>query len=141
VRRRLGTLTALTVLALAFTATPVSAGAVQVFLYPAVQLGDNGPLVVACEARTYTATSGSFLIVTRDTSSAAHLSAINVHAVDQDGQPYLVLGSETYVDLGGRLTTKLMFVGQGVGMTDSVNVVFRLSPDGGFLLNFGTCGV
>jgi len=132
-------------LALAFSASPALASPVQHFTFLATQAGNaedqNGPLVVTCGPHTYTATSGTFFVVSRDSSTAAHITANDVNAVDQDGRAYRVLGAETYNDTAGRFTSKLMFVSQGGGIADSINVIARYR-DGDLFVGFdqGTCG-
>ena len=81
----------------------------------------------------YTFTSGTFSVVARDPSTAAHMTAHNVVA-EKDGGSYKVVGSETYNDLKGHLTMKIMFIGKGGGIADSVNVVLRYGRDGELLV-------
>lgn len=145
-KRRLATLAAISLVALALGATPALASPVQHFSFLATEAGNDldphGPLVISCGPNTYTATSGSFSVVTRDSTTAAHITARHVFAVDQDGKSYRVLGMEAYDDLNGRLTAKLMFVGMGGGIADSTNIVARFDDDGNMFVGFdlGTCG-
>lgn len=127
-RRRLAILTAVSMFALALGATPaLAAGSPQTHAtFPATLLNDEGGLC------GYTFTSGSFSMVARDSSTAAHM---RIHAVaEQDGASYKVVGTETYNDLKGHLTMKIMFVGKGGGLADSLNVVLRVGRDGEFLV-------
>jgi hypothetical protein len=55
---------------------------------------------------------------------ASHVTLHDVVAT-RDGASYHVVGNEIYNDFKGHLTIKLMFVGQGGGIADSLNVVFR----------------
>jgi hypothetical protein len=138
-RRRLAVLATLSGLAIALSASPAMAGPVQHFTLPATQAGDNfGPMVIPCGARTYTLTSGDFLMVFRDPSVGAHLTARNVWASDQVGRAYRVLGTETYSPT--RFTVDLMFVQPGGGIADSISVVARFNDAGMFVgLDLGTC--
>ena len=71
---------------------------------------------------------------------AAHVTLIGVWATDTAGASYRVVGTETYSDLQGHLTSKIMFVGAG-GVTDSINVVARSYSDGTlhFWFELGSC--
>ena len=60
---------------------------------------------------------------------AAH-QALDQVIAERDGVSYMVVGRETYNDLKGHLTLKLMFVGKGGGIADSINVVFRTDRTG-----------
>lgn len=145
-KRRLAALAAMSMLALALGAAPVAASAVGHFTFLAVEAGNAqdefGPLVIACGPNTYTATDGWFSVVTRDSSLAAHMTAHQVQAVNQDGKSFSVVGAETYNDPAGRLTSKLMFVGKGGGIADSINIVLRYRADGTMFVGHdrGTCG-
>lgn len=133
--RRIATLVAMSALALALSASPALASRVMVLSRPASELG-----TVVCSGHTYTFTKGNVIWIGRD-FSAAHFSAIDVWATDEVQTPYHVVGGETYSDAGGRATIKLMFVSQGGGVADSINVVLRAYPAGtGFFLDQGTCG-
>jgi hypothetical protein len=137
-RQRVATLAAVSALALALSASPALASPVTVVSIPWNYPGAFPPVV--CSHHTYTLTSGDFLYVTRDPSSAAHVTARNAWATDEGLKPYHVVGAETYNDPDGRFTSKLMFVSQGGGIADSVNIVFRASPNGnGFFFDRGTC--
>lgn len=119
-RRRLVTLAAVSMFVLALGAAPaLAAGSPLTHTsFPATDLNAEGGLC------GYTFTSGEFSVVGRDSSTAAHMTLHNVVAA-KDGASYKVVGSETYDDLKGHLTMKVMFVGRGGGIADSVNVVFR----------------
>jgi len=137
-KRRFATLAARSALllafAFAFSATPALASRVMVLSFPASDLG-----TVECSGHTYTFASGNIIWIGRD-FSAAHFSAIDVLATDEVLTPYHVVGGETYSDAGGRLTIKMMFVRQGGGVADSINVVLRAYPAGtGFFFDQGTC--
>ncbi|OGO56935.1 MAG: hypothetical protein A2Z32_01000 [Chloroflexi bacterium RBG_16_69_14] len=60
---------------------------------------------------------------------------------ERDGTFYKVLGVETYSDPSGRLTAKLMFVSQGGGIVDGINIVLRSYPNGDIHVvhDLGTC--
>jgi hypothetical protein len=133
--RRLATLAGTGILALALSASPALASPVTVFPFPAA--GES----VVCGDHTYTFTAGDFLVVARDTSTAAHLTARHVWATDDD-QLFRVVGAETYNDPAGRLTSKLMFISPGGGIADSVNIVARYDKDGNLFVGVdqGTCG-
>jgi hypothetical protein len=90
----------------------------------------------------YTFTSGTFTVTFRTSDAivdpatgdilyipAAHL-ALDAVVAERDGATYTVVGRETYNDLKGHLTLKLMFVGKGGGIADSINVVFRTDQTG-----------
>lgn len=133
--RRIATLVAMSALALALSASPALASPVTVFSFPAA--GES----IDCGDHTYTFTSGDFLVVARDPSLAAHLTARHVWATDGD-ETFRVVGAETYSDPAGRLTAKIMFVRSGGGIADSINIVLRDDKDGNMLVGFsrGTCG-
>lgn len=131
--RRLATLAAAAMFSLALSASPALASPVTVVPHPAA--GES----ITCGDRTYTFTSGEYLVVARDPSIAAHLTLSHVWATDGDST-FRVVGAETYTDPAGRLTSKIMFVGSGGGIADSINIVLRTNPHGGFFLDFGTCG-
>lgn len=137
-RRRLVTLAAMSALAIALTASPALASPMLHFPFDATL-----QTPIACTSgNTYTFTGGEFKIIARDSRFAAHISAVRVTAVDQLNRPYLVLGAETYNDPAGRLTSKLMFVGRGRGIADSVNIVLRYDKEGNLFVAHvgGTCG-
>lgn len=119
-RNRLVTLAAASALALALGAGPALAagGPLTHDSFPATDLSAEGTLC------GYDFTSGEFSVVARDPTTAAHVTAHNVIA-ERDGVSYKVVGSETYNDLKGHLTWKMMFVAKGGGIADSINVVFR----------------
>lgn len=119
-RRRLATLAAVSLFVLAFGAAPaLAAGSPLAHLsFPATDLNAEGPLC------GYTFTSGDVSVVGRDVSTGAHVTLHNVFA-EQGGASFKVVGSETYNDLKGHLTMKIMFVRMGGGIADSLNVVFR----------------
>jgi len=95
---------------------------------------------IVCGPRTYTFTSGWFFMVARDPSLAAHMTLKDVRAVDQDGQSYRAVGAETYNDPAGRIVSKVMFIRQGGGIVDSVNIVAQDDPNRYPYFSFGTCG-
>jgi hypothetical protein len=145
-RRRLATLAALSVFALALGAAPVAAAGSPLTRWslPAAELGS------LCG---YTFTSGTITdtfrtadaVVDPDTGEivylpAAHLTLHHVVA-ERDGNAYVVIGVEIYDDLQGHLTSKLMFIGQGGGIADNLNIVFRSYPNGDphVYHNLGTC--
>ncbi|HZL07477.1 MAG TPA: hypothetical protein VFE45_19025 [Coriobacteriia bacterium] len=119
------------------SATTAAASPMAHFSFPATEEG-----TYECDTRAYTFTGGDFLVVTRDSSVAAHIIANHVTAVDGEGTPYAVVGTETYNDTFGHLTADLSFVGQTTGRTDSVTLVLRYYRDATtvhFGLDFGTC--
>jgi hypothetical protein len=147
-RRRLAILAAVSIFALALSATPASASPVmhQLIPYDYMNVNEDGSQSLAfppvvCSHHTYTLTSGNFKWIGRD-FSAAHFTAADVWAVDEGQKPYHVVGGETYSDPGGRLNVKMMFVGQGGGIADRINVVGRGDPAGTvwyFFFDQGTC--
>jgi hypothetical protein len=144
--RRLATLAATSALLLALGASPASAAGSPLTRWsmPAADLGS------LCG---YTFTSGAFtstfrtadVVVDPGTGDAyipaAHLTFDHAVAVDGQGVSYRVLGSETYNDLKGHLTSKLLFVGQRGGAVANINVVLRTYKDGTVHLTHdrGTC--
>lgn len=136
-QRRLSALAAMSALALTLTASPASASPVFHGSFPATEATEDGTL--SCGPHTYTFTSGTFVFVSRDTTVGAHITAIDVHAVDASGTDYRVVGTETYAD-PTRFVSKLTFVSRGGGFADSINIVGHLSPNGsGHFFDFGTC--
>jgi hypothetical protein len=133
-RRCVSTLAAVSALVFALGASPAMASPVLHGTFPAA--GE----VIVCGTHTYTFTSGSFFMVARDPSIAAHMTLNQVRAVDQDGKPYRVVGAETYDDAAGRIVSKVMFIGQGGGIVDSVNIVAQDDPSRYPYFSFGTCG-
>jgi hypothetical protein len=129
--RRVTAIVAGSALALALAATPAlaSGGPLARITYPATDLNADGGIC------GYTFTSGSVTEVygTADAypgqSRSAHITLDDVWATNGEAS-FHVVGSETYTDLGGRLTEKVSFVRPGSGRADSVNVVFRTWPDG-----------
>ena len=140
-RRRLAILAAVSAsafaLALALSASPALASPVQHQTFNAPDFGG-----IVCGPRTYAFSSGQFFLVFRDPSVAAHITAVNVRAEGPGGKTYSIVGAETYNDPIGHLTAKLMVVSQGVGIVDSINIVFRSYPNGNprFYFDRGTCG-
>ena len=119
-----------------------NAGRFATLLRDSPQSGDCGyGLTIGCGDHTYTFTSGDFLVVARDPSLAAHLTASHVWATDGN-ETFRVVGAETYSEPAGRLTAKIMFVRSGGGIADSINIVLRDDKDGNMLVGFsrGTCG-
>ena len=127
--RRLATLAAASALVLALGATPAFAAGSPLThaSYPATALSAEGPVC------GYTFTTGEFSVVGRDPSSGAHVTAHHVIAT-RDGASYKVVGSETYSDLKGHLTWKMMFIAQDGGIADSINVVLRYDRNGELLV-------
>ena len=145
-RRRLATLAAVSLLALALGASPALAAGSPLTRWslPAAELGS------LCG---YTFTSGTITdtfrtadaVLDPDTGEivnipAAHLTLQHVVA-ERGGKAYKVVGVEIYNDLKGHLTAKLMFIGQGGGIADNLNIVFRSYPNGDphVYHNLGTC--
>ena len=135
-RRRLATLAAVSIFALALgAATAMAAGSPLTRVsYQAADLNSEGGLC------GYTFTSGELLVTFRTADlttypdgspylPAAHQTLRNVVAA-RDGVSYKVVGVEVYNDLKGHLTMKLMFIGTGGGIADSINVVFRAGRNG-----------
>jgi hypothetical protein len=122
-------------LALPLGAAGATASPMNHYSYPASDFGS-----IPCETRTYTFTTGTFTDLTKSTDQssipAAHITAVSVRAVDQDGVVYRVQGIENYDDAKGRLVAKIQFLSPGGGRVDSVNIVYR---DGGHAFDFGTC--
>lgn len=132
-KRRLVTLAAVSMFALAFGAAPVAAAGSPLtrVTYQAADLSSEGPLC------GYTFASGEVIVTFRTADAivdpvtgeylyipAAHQTLRDVVAT-KDGAPYKVVGVEIYNDLKGHLTWKMMFIAQGGGIADSINVVFR----------------
>lgn len=119
-RHHLVTLAAASALALALGAAPALAagGPPTHASYPATDLNAEGPVC------GYTFTAGEFSEVGRDPSTAAHVTAHNVVA-ERDGVSYKVVGVDFYDDLTDHQTWKMMFIAQGGGIADSINIVFR----------------
>jgi hypothetical protein len=125
-RRRLATLAAVSMFALALGASPtLAAGSPLTHAsFPATVLNDQGPLC------GYTFASGevTYVFSTADALDgaieAAHVTLHNVVA-ERAGASYKVVGVEIFNDLKGHLTMKMMFVSHGGGIADSLNVVFR----------------
>ena len=125
-RSRLATLAATAVVTLLLGASPaMAAGSPLTHLsFPATDMNAQGPVC------GYTFTSGEVTEVFRTADAldgyveAAHATFHNVVA-ERDSASYKVVGTEIYNDLKGHLTMKIMFVGQGGGIADSLNVVFR----------------
>lgn len=148
-RRRIATLAAMSVFALALSAAPALAGSPAVHGWVAAT--DSGS--IACGATTYTFKSGTFEIVMHFVTSAsgnttfrATYRASNAMVADQFGNPYRVVGAEPF---GGTVNAKTgvsqgitVFKFQVVGTADSLNVVLRQMPNGDFnVFGPGTCPV
>lgn len=127
--RRLATLAAASALVLAVGITPaLAAGSPLTHAsFPATDLNAEGPVC------GYTFTSGEFSVVGRDPSTGGIVTAHGVVA-ERDGATYKLVGSEIYSDLKGHLTWKMMFVAQGGGISDSINVVLRYDRNGELLV-------
>jgi hypothetical protein len=133
-RRFVVVLAAMSALSFPLGATPALASPVLHGSFPAAGT------VIACGAHSYTFTSGSFVMTARDPSVAAHMTLHEVWAEDQDGTSFRVVGAETYDDAAGRIVSKVMFVGHGDGIADSVNIVAQDDPSRYPYFSFGTCG-
>ena len=118
-KRRLATLAAMSMFALALTASPVAASPMIKVTLPAKTTVEPAYMC------GYTVQSGDVTLIYRDPSTAAHMTLNNVVATNADGASFRVVGTETYNDLKGHLTIKIMFIGKGGGIADSINVVFR----------------
>jgi hypothetical protein len=116
-------------------AATAAASPMNHYSYPASDFG-----TIACETHTYTFTTGTFTDLTKSSDQgsipAAHITAVNVRAVDEDGWGYRVQVTESYDDAKGRLVLKLQFVSPGAGRVDSFNVVVK---DGLHGFDVGTC--
>jgi hypothetical protein len=134
-RRRLATLAAVSMFALALGATPVAAAGSPLtrMSVPAAALGSlcGYTFVSGVVTDTFRAAdaivdpaTGEILYI-----PAAHMTLQSVFA-ERGGNLYKVVGGETYNDLTGHLTSKLMFVSRGGGIADSINIVFRSYPNG-----------
>ena len=154
-RRRIATLAAMSVFALALGATPALAGS------PAVHLSwdaaSNNP-PIHCGANTYIIRSGTIDEVMHAGASAsgnlnfaATVRATNVTVEDQNSNlypypVYPVVGAEHFV---GTINTRTggskditVFKLQVVGTADSINLVMRTMPNGDFnIFGPGTCSV
>jgi len=144
-RSRLAALTAMSVLALALSASPALAS-------PAVHgymdlTGEN----VACGATTYTVVSGGFFETDHVTTSASgNVSAIetlvtrNLVAENQNHQAFSIVGVERFglsdnVSTGGHQET-WVFKMRVVGTGDSINALVRFLPTGGVSsFDIGSC--
>jgi hypothetical protein len=135
-------LAAASILALVMATSPALASPLVHFAMNATEAGDGGgPLAIPCRSQSYRFTAGEFRFIFRDPSVAAHITIVGGRAIGElDGLPYRVVGSETYNDAAGRLTAKIAFVRFGGGIADSVNIVLRDDPNGGFAFDFGSCG-
>lgn len=133
--RRLAAFAAAFALVLALGVSPAAAsGPITHMSWPATEEG-----TIACGADTYAFTAGTFSFVFRDSSVGAHITAVNVWAVDQDGASYRVVGTETYSD-PTMLVTELRFVSSGGGVADTASIVAHFSPNGTWhYFDFGTC--
>jgi hypothetical protein len=149
-RRRIATLAAMSVFALALSAAPALAGS------PAVHqswdaASTNPP--IQCGANTYIIMSGTIDEVMHAGASAsgnlnfaATVRATNVTVEDQNGNLYVVVGAEHF---GGTINTRTggsqditVFKLLVVGTADSINLVMRTMPNGDFnIFGPGTCSV
>jgi hypothetical protein len=146
-RRRLATLAAMSVLALALSAAPALAGS------PATHdswLATDAPGPLPCGANTYMLVAGTINQVLREgTSASGNVSfteTITAHGVVAEnvltGAFYRVVGVEHFGFLAnagsGQMTW--MFKMQILGTGDSLNVVYRFAADGSVVEhNVGTC--
>jgi hypothetical protein len=130
-RRSFGTLAAASalMLTLALGASPaLAAGSPLTHMtYPASLIGS------ICG---YTPQSGTITEVFRNANvvdgvvEASHATLHDIWATNEAGAWFHMVGSETYNDLKGHLTLKVVFVAKGGGVADTINVVFRSNPDG-----------
>jgi len=148
-RRRIATLAAMSVLALALSAAPALADSPAFhFSLPATDSGS-----ITCGSTTYTFTSGTFDVVMHYGTSAsgnttfrATYRVSNAVVADQDGNLYRVVGAEpfggTFNAQTGRSQDITVFKFQIVGTADSLNVILRTMPNGEFkVFDPGTCPV
>jgi hypothetical protein len=149
-RRRIATLAAMSVFALALGATPALAGS------PAVHLSwdaaSNNP-PIHCGASTYTVMSGTIDAVVHqgasasgNTNYAATFRSSNVVVQDQNLVSYRTVGAEhsgvTFNITTGRSQDIVVFKLRVVGTGDSLNVILRTMPNGDFnIFGPGTCSV
>ena len=160
-RRRIATLAAVSVFALALSASPALAGSpAEHFLsIPAVTMPP-----IACGATSLQITNGTYDYVTRSSESASGnwsmtgtITLHQVRAVDGSDNVYRVVGSahfgftynaQTGVVIGndghdfseGVTTFKFQFIGQDGGIAGSLNFVQHGSPNGNyFVLSPGSC--
>ena len=157
-RRRLATLAAVSVLALALGASPALAGA-------AASGGFTGPMNhVTFDAQTlgsapcgrsgervYTFTQGKIALDYHTDAydpstgylAAARWTLTDAQATDLAGTSYRVVGGETYSDPAGRLNLNIMFLSRSGGVVDRATFVARTYSHGGvgFYFDFGTCAV
>jgi hypothetical protein len=148
-QRRLATLAAgsALMLAFAFSASPALAGS------PAVHTTVDATLQapVVCGGNTYTVVAGTFsLTYHRGSSASGNTNAFDIFigrsivVEDQDGNVYPAVGAEhegltSNAQTGGSQRI-LLFKFQIVGTSDSLNLVMRWSPNGGFsAFGPGTC--
>jgi hypothetical protein len=136
-KRRLATLAAMSMFALALTASPVAAAGSPLthWTIQATDLSAEGPMC------GYTFTGGTLTDTYRTADvgtypdgspyiPAAHVTLHNVVATNAAGASFKVVGVEIYNDLKGHLTIKMMFIGKGGGIADSLNVVARYDHNG-----------
>jgi hypothetical protein len=145
-QHRLYAIAVMSALALAPSASPASAGGgkptdpVQHLSIPATEIfAGDGPIV--CGDHEYEFTSGTFLLVFRDSSVAAHATFVNVRARDNSvpGSDYRVVGTETYSE-PNRFVAKITFIAKGAGVVESINIVVNERPNGkGPYFSFGSC--
>ena len=149
-RRRIATLAAMSVFALALGATPALAGSPAV--HQSWDAASNNPPIV-CGANTYIIMSGTIDEVMHAGASAsgnlnfaATVRATNVVVQDQNLVSYRTVGAEHF---GGTINTRTggsqditVFKLRIVGTADSINLVMRTMPNGDFnIFGPGTCSV
>ena len=146
-RRRFTTLAAMSLLALALSATPALAGTPAVHGSWSAVGGDP----ISCGANTYTITAGTIYAVERlGVSASGNVSGAETYTVrnlvvqDQDGTSYHAVGAERFGEIlnarTGVTTATYVFKFQILGTADSLNVVWRVSPNGEFSsFGPGTC--
>jgi hypothetical protein len=149
-RRRIATLAAMSVFALALSAAPALAGS------PAIHLSwdaaSNNP-PIHCGPNTYTITSGNIDAVMHEGASASGnltfaetVRPSNVVVQDQNLVSYRTVGAEHF---GGTINIKTgqsqditVFKLRVVGTGDSLNIILRTMPNGDFRsFGPGTCSL
>jgi len=147
-RRRIATLAAVSVFALALSAGPALAGSPAI--HDSWDAASNNP-PISCGANTYIVMSGTIDMVMHAGASAsgnlnfaATVRATGVTVEDQNFNSYRVVGAEHF---GGTINARTggsqditVFALTIVGTGDSVNLVLRNMPNGDFrTFGPGTC--
>jgi len=146
-RRRIATLAAMSVLALAFGATPALAG--NPAQHVSIDATQNDPIV--CAGATYTIVSGTLDVTYRfgsstsgNTSDRQTWTTQDIVVEDQAHTPYRAVGT-IHVGATSNATTGgseqiYMWKVQMLGTADSLNIVLRFGPTGEFTaFGPGTC--